>query len=204
MLLLKADPSLGAMLLERLDSSRSLLDVDIESAIIVAGRLLRRLAIPDPGGLPSLGDVARELARDLPRRWDRYGRPMPRRVLEQACDLATRLGPSSERRLVNYDLHYADILAGEREPWLAVDPKLVVGDPEYGIAQLLFNRLEDIQARGGLERYFNLLVEAAELDPMLARSWTLVRCIDFWLWGLSIGLTYDPARCATIVEWLVG
>ena len=39
---------------------------------------------------------------------------------------------------------------------------------------------------------------------MLARSWTLVRCIDFWLWGLSIGFTYDPARCATIVEWLVG
>lgn len=45
--------------------------------------------------------------------------------------------------------------------------------------------------------------EAAELDPALARSWTLVRCVDYWLWGLSVGLTNDPACCDTIINWLL-
>jgi len=105
--------------------------------------------------------------------------------------------------LVNYDLHYADVLAGTQEPWLVVDPKVVIGDPEYGLAQLLWTRLEDIQANGGLDRHFRLLVKAAALDEPLARVWTLLRCVDYWLWGLSVGLTEEPARCAVIVAWLV-
>lgn len=200
--LLDADMSFGAMLMERLDHRRSLSDVGVEEAADVAGRLLRRLAIPDPGGFRSLRDVAEQFVLDLPQRWDRHGRPMRRRVLDRARDLASELGRSAGNLLVNYDLHDADVLAGEREPWLVVDPKVVVGDPEFGLAQVLWRRLEDIEASGGLDRQFRLLTEAAELDPALARSWTLVRCVDYWLWGLGVGLTEDPARCETIVDWL--
>jgi hypothetical protein len=104
--------------------------------------------------------------------------------------------------LVNYDLHYADVLASRREPWLVVDPMVLAGDLEYGVAQLLWRRLEDMEATGGLDHYFRVLVESAELDFILARDWTLVRCVDYWLWGLSVGLTYDPARCEIIVNRL--
>lgn len=196
-------PSLGAMLLERLDYSRSLSDVGVEEAVVVAGHLLRRLAIQPPDGLRSLPTVAGELAQNLPERWERYGRPMPRRVLEQARDLAIQLGASTGSLLVNYDLHYDDVLAGTREPWLVVDPKVVVGDPEFGAAQLLWRRLEDIEAQGGLDRHFRVLAEAAQLDIALARDWTLIRCVDYWLWGVSVGLTYDPARCEIIINWLL-
>jgi streptomycin 6-kinase len=201
--LLEVEPSRGAMLLERLDPGRSLETVEIEEAMEIAGRLLRRLAIPAPGGFRLLRDVAGELARNFPARWERYGRPMPRRVLDQACDLALQLGSSTENVLVNYDLHYADVLASTREPWLVVDPKVVVGAPEFGIAQLLWTRLEEIEARGGLERALRVLAEAGGLDPVLTRAWTLVRCVDYWLWGLSAGLTYDPARCERIVNRLI-
>jgi streptomycin 6-kinase len=200
--LLEVEPSLGGMLLERLDFNRPLSGVGIDEAVGVAGRLLRRLAIPAPHGLRMLPVVAEELSRTFPERWEQYGRPMPRRVLEQARDLATGLGISTGSLLVNYDLHYDDVLAATREPWLAIDPKVVIGEPEFGVAQLLWCRLEEIEARGGLDRYFRALVEAAELDPARARSWTLVRCVDYWLWGLSAGLTYDPARCERIVNWL--
>jgi streptomycin 6-kinase len=199
--LLAADLARGAMLLERLDWSRSLNEVAIEEAVSVAGQLLRRLAIPAPDGLPLLPDVAKELAGGLPERWERWGRPMPRRLLDQARDLALQLGTSGGNLLVNYDLHYADVLASTREPWLAVDPKVVAGDPEFGVAQLLWRRLEEIEARGGLDHHFGALAEAAELDAALARAWTLVRCVDYWLWGLSAGLTYDPARCERICNW---
>ena len=110
--------------------------------------------------------------------------------------------PAAAKLLVNYDLLYGDVLASTREPWLAVDPKVVVGDPEYGIAQLLWLRLEDMEAQGGLDHYFHLLTEAANLDPALTRAWTLVRCVDYWLLGLSVGLTYDPPRCERIINWL--
>ena len=200
--LLAAEPSLGAMLLERLNPGRSLSDVDIAEAVLVAGRLLRRLAVPAPSSLRSLKRVADQFHESLPARWERCGRPMPLKLLDQARDLAFQLGPSAGSLVVNYDLHYADVLAGDRETWLAVDPKVVAGDLEFGIAQLLWRRLEDMEALGSLDRHFRALAEAAELDPDLARSWTLVRCVDYWLWGLSVGLTYDPERCKVITDWL--
>jgi streptomycin 6-kinase len=196
-------PDRGAMLLERLDHRRSLYDVGIAEAIEIAGRLLRSLAIPAPSGFRSLRSVSQNICGTLPERWEQAGRPMPKLWMEQACELAAQLGADGADLLVNYDLHYADVLKGERESWLVVDPKVVTGDLEFGMAQLLWTRLEDIEAGGGLDRYFPLLVEAAECDSALARSWTLVRCVDYWLWALSIGLTYDPARCEAIVSWLI-
>lgn len=201
--LLASQPALGALLLERLNHRRSLNDVKIVEAVEVAGRLLRRLAILVPSGFRSLTVVAKDLCRTLPQRWEQYGRPMPQRWVEQACELAVQLGTSTGNLLVNYDLHYADVLSGKRESWLVVDPKVVIGDPEFGIAQLLWCRLEDIEAQGGLDRHFRTLIEVAILDPIRARSWTLVRCVDYWLWALNVGLTHDPARCEAIVNWLV-
>jgi hypothetical protein len=39
--------------------------------------------------------------------------------------LAHELGASAGDQLVHADLHYGNILAGTREPWLAIDPKPV-------------------------------------------------------------------------------
>jgi streptomycin 6-kinase len=200
--LLETDAARNAILMERLDASRSLEQVGIAEAITIAGRLLHRLAIPDPGGMRGLDSLADQIARALSERWEQYGRPMPRNVLDQARDLAAELGMSTGGLLVNYDLHYGNVLAGMREPWLAIDPKAIVGDPEFGAAQLLWRRLEEIEAEGGLDACFDRLIDAAQLDPVLARAWTLVRCVDYWLWGLSVGFTEDPARCRRIVEWL--
>lgn len=201
--LLETEPAKGALLLERLDHRRSLNEVGITEAVTIAGRLLRRLSIPAPSGLRSVQQMAREIYHNLPQRWERFDRPVPRLLLDQVRDLALQLTTTGENLLVNYDLIYVDILAGMREPWLIVDPKVVAGDPEFGIAQLLWTRLEEIESEGGLDFHFQLLTEAAELDPVLSRSWTIVRCLDYWLWGLSVGLTYDPARCEIIIDRLI-
>ena len=201
--LLEAEPHSGALLLERLDSQRSLHDVEVKSAVAIAGHLLCRLAVPAPTNLPLLAAVAAGLAESLPERWARLNRPIAWSFVAAARDAAAQLGPSAGSLLVNYDLHYGNVLAGEREPWLAIDPKVVVGDPEYGVAQLLWRRLEDIGREGGLSNHFHALIENAELDLQRARAWTLVRCVDYWLWALSVGLTEDPIRCNVITTWLV-
>ncbi|MCL5946601.1 MAG: aminoglycoside phosphotransferase family protein, partial [Chloroflexi bacterium] len=106
--LFEHEPSLGAMLLERLDSHSSLSTIEITQAITIAGQLLRRLAIPLPIPFRSLQATAAALAHTFPQRWERHGRPMSRRVLDRACSLAEQLGASPENNLlVNYDLHYA-------------------------------------------------------------------------------------------------
>ena len=123
--LLASEPSIGAMLLERLNSRRSLHEVEIGEAVAIAGHLLRRLAVPAPDGLLLLQEIAERLCETLPERWDRLGRPIPRPLVDAACDLAAQLGPAAGSLLVDYDLHYGNVLAGDREPWLVIDPKAV-------------------------------------------------------------------------------
>jgi streptomycin 6-kinase len=198
----ESDPAIGALLLERLDSKRSLRDVEIGEAIQIAGQLTARLAVLAPPELPALAVVSAEIARTLTERWDHLGRPVPARAIDRARDFAAQLGPHAARLVADYDLHYENVLAGTREPWLVIDPKVVAGDPEYGLAQLLWTRLDEMDAAKGMEYYFDALVDAAGLDHDLAQSWTIVRIVDYWLWALSVGLTEDPAKCAVIMSRL--
>jgi streptomycin 6-kinase len=37
------------------------------------------------------------------------------------------------------DLHAENVLAAEREPWLAIDPKPCIGDPAFDAIQHMLN-----------------------------------------------------------------
>jgi streptomycin 6-kinase len=191
-----------ALLLERLDGSRSLHGVELDDAVTVAAGLVRRLAVPAPAGLARQADVGARLARELPERWERQGRPMPGPAVAAAAAAAAELAPTDQALMVNRDLHYRNVLAGRREPWLAIDPKAIAGEPALGLAQLLWSRLDEMGGRAGTRRVFDRLVAEVGVDRERARGWALVWCLDYWLWGLGVGLTEDPARCAAIVEWL--
>lgn len=200
--LIEADHASNALLLERLDPTQTLATVPIGEALEIAGSLLRRLAIAAPPHCPTLQAQATALATSLNERWERFEHPMPASVVRTACEWLLALPPTTEQCLVNYDLHYDNVLAGEREPWLVIDPKVVAGPLEFGVAQLLWCRLEEIEAAGGLPIAITSLCRAAALDPANTMAWTLVRCVEYWLWGLSVGLTEDPARCRRIIAAL--
>ena len=203
--LLDADDAAGALLLEWLDPRRRLAEADLGVAVPVAGRLLRRLAVPVPAEwpappVPGLRQWALDLAAELPGRWRATGRPFPWRRLNAAVEVATALAPRAGGLLANRDMHYQNVLAGEREPWLVIDPKVVRGDAESGLAPLLWRRLSEAGGPAGLRRRFDALVDEAGLDAELARGWTLLRAVDYQLWGLNLGLTEDPALCATVID----
>ncbi|WP_158885341.1 aminoglycoside phosphotransferase family protein [Amycolatopsis anabasis] len=181
-LLLESDPARGAMLLERLDSGRMLQTEPIGDAVRVAAGLLRRLCVPAPPGLTcDLRAEAARLVEELPRDWKELGEPFPRRLVDAAVEVCRDLGPSADRLMVNEDLHYENVLAGTREPWLVIDPKPVVGDPEWGTISLLWNRFEE----STVDDRFAAVVAGAELDAGRARAWTLVRAVQNWLWYLE-------------------
>lgn len=205
--LLDADDTAGALLLEWLDPRRRLAEADLSVAVPVAGRLLRRLAVAVPAEwparpVPGLRQWALDLAGELPGLWRATGRPFPERRLDAAVEVATALAPRAGGLLANRDMHYQNVLAGEREPWLVIDPKVMRGDAEFGLAPLLWRRLGEAGGPAGLRRRFDALVDEAGLDAELARGWTLLRAVDYQLWGLSLGLTEDPALCATVIDWL--
>lgn len=200
--LLHADLERQALLLERLDATTTLNNVRIGEALGIAGQLLRRLALPAPADLPSLEVVTRRIAVTLPERWQQQGCPLPRRVVERAGDLARDLIPTVGNHIVNWDLHYTNVLRGEREPWLVIDPQVLAGDVEYGVAQLLWWRLEDIEGQASVSRALKTLIAAAKLDAQRAHAWAYVRTVDYWLSGLAAGLTIDPPRCQRVVEAL--
>jgi streptomycin 6-kinase len=202
--LLDADPGAGVLLLERLNPRRTLFDLPWPAAAHVAGALLRRLAsVPAPAGVPSLRQVAETLADSLPHRNERAGGAVPKPYLDAAAGLARELSAGAGDRLVHADLHYGNVLAGDREPWLAIDPRAVAGDPEHAVPELLWARLDEVGG-AGLRRLLAMLVTDGDLDPELTRSWSIVRCVDYWLWALEHGLTEDPGRCQHIIEILTG
>ena len=123
-------------------------------------------------------------------------------MLDAALDHARALGPTSATLLVHRDLHYGNVLAGRREPWQAIDPMPVAGDPEFGVARLLLRRFDE-GGRAGLRRRLDAIVEIAGLDRDRTTAWTLVHLVNYWLWAAGVGLTEDPKLCDTITDWLL-
>ena len=42
------------------------------------------------------------------------------------------------------DLHHFNILSAQRQPWLAIDPKVVPGEPAYETGAFIRNPIPDI------------------------------------------------------------
>ncbi|HJT94401.1 MAG TPA: aminoglycoside phosphotransferase family protein, partial [Mycobacterium sp.] len=163
--LLRADPRRRALLLERLHPQDLRTLTDAEACEVVAG-LYRRIHIPAMPQLPTPTSLLEQWAGDfeaLPR-----SAPIPHRLVEQAIawsrDLAT--DPVSARSVVHGNLHYAKVLAADREPWLAIAPKPINGDPHYELAPMLWNRWDELtgHVRDGIRHRLYTLVDTAGLD----------------------------------------
>ncbi|ADU48739.1 aminoglycoside phosphotransferase family protein [Intrasporangium calvum] len=177
--LVRADPSRFALLLERVDV-RDLVQVEIDEACTVIGQLITTLRRPAHPRIPRLDDYASRQADEL-----RAAPPViPRRYLDQAAALARELvvRPPAEERLLHTDLHFANVLAARRTPWLAIDPKPMAGDPAFEVAPALWNRAGELgtgsQVRWSLRRRLEIICERAGIDEGRARAWTIVREAD--------------------------
>ena len=186
--LLRADPHRWALLLERLDPTDLTTVGDLEACEVVAG-LYRRLHVPAPPRLrPLTGYVARWNA-DLAA--VARSASVPHRMVQQAVALGRDLAadPASDGVLIHGDLHYFNVLAADREPWLAIDPKPMSGDPHYEVAPLLWNRWDEVVSSGdvrtAVRRRFHTVVDAAGLDEERARDWVVVRMLHNAMWELE-------------------
>ncbi|MGI5358556.1 APH(6)-I family aminoglycoside O-phosphotransferase [Streptomyces sp. CA-252508] len=206
--LLDHDPESSAMLLERLDGSRTLASVpdDDEAMRTLAGLMARLHSVPAPEGLRGLGDVARDMLASVPEAAAALRAPADRRRLKGWASVVTELAGDPGDRMLHWDLHYDNVLAAEREPWLAIDPEPLIGDPGFDLWPALDTGWEKLQATEDaprvVRRRFDLLTEALGLDRERAAGWTLARLLQNTLWDIEDGRTaIDPSQ-TTVAEAL--
>ena len=103
---------------------------------------------------------------------------------------------STERRVTLHgDLHHFNILSAQREPWLAIDPKGLIGDTGFEVAAFLRNPSRPSQAL--LTRRLDILVDALALDRERTRKWCFAEAMLNAAWSHEEG---NP-NLADKIEW---
>lgn len=190
--LLDSDADRGGMLLERLHGDRPLETVeDDDAAVRVVGGLLARLhAVPAPDGLPQLATVTGEMLADAPTA-ARVLDDEDRSRLDRWVDTVSAVADDTGDRLLHWDLHYGNVLAADREPWLAIDPEPLVGDPGFDLWPALDSGWGDDPTRTDaprlVRRRFDILTEMLDLDRHRAAAWTGARLLQNTLWDIEDG-----------------
>ncbi|MDH6630089.1 streptomycin 6-kinase [Streptomyces sp. LBL] len=190
--LLRHDEPTGTMLLDRLDPTRMLSQLpDAREAVLIIARLLAHLtATPAPPGLRRLGDIARTMLDDTPPALTRVPDPESRRLLTDCAAALREVAADPGDRLLHWDLHYENVLAADRAPWLAIDPKPLAGDPGFELLPALSNRFDPAEIRPR----FDAMTDVLALDRARARAWTLGRVLQNCLWEIEDGRPLQPEQ----------
>lgn len=207
--LLDHDPQSSSMLLERLDGSHTLASVedDDQAMGILAGLLARLVSVPAPPGLRRLDDIAAQMLERVPSAVTALVDPADRRLLRGWASAVAELVGEPGDRLLHWDLHYDNVLAAEREPWLAIDPEPLAGDPGFDLWPALDSGWDDVVAAGDaprvVRRRFDLLTEVLGLDRARATGWTCGRLLQNSLWDIDDGNTVLARPAVVIAESLL-
>ncbi|MDC0772518.1 aminoglycoside phosphotransferase family protein [Streptomyces sp. HD] len=183
--LLDHDEATGTMLLERLDSSRMLAHhPDVHESVLVIARLLAHLtSFTAPAGLRRLGDIAQAMLEQAPWALERIPDPEARRTVADCAAAVREVVDEPGDRLLHWDLHDENVLASDRAPWLAIDPKPLAGDPGFELWPAIDNRFDadDVRWR------FDAMTDVLGLDRARARAWTYGRLLQNALWDIEDG-----------------
>jgi streptomycin 6-kinase len=209
--LLRADPDAGALLLERLHSDVSLRSLPEPKAMLEACATLQRLWVPPGEGHPFV-PVAEHTARLAALLRERRERPYvpeeARALIDEALAVRDELCSAApgEAVLLHGDYHHGNVLAADRVPWLAIDPKPVAGEPAYDLAWLVRDRLETLVATPGSQsaarRRVAKLSDSLEVDRDRVRGWALFRAVEAGVWAFSVGDREAGELLLEFASWL--
>jgi streptomycin 6-kinase len=190
--LLDADPEQGVMLVERLRPGIPLVTLaDDKQATSIAAQVMKQLWRPVPPD--HLFPTVHKWAAGMKRLREHFGGgtgPLPVRLVETAESLFAELLASMDTPvLLHGDLHHWNILSAEREPWLALDPKGVVGEPAYEVGALLRNPLPQLlnwpQPGRILARRVDQLSEELGIDRQRLIGWGVAQAVLSAWWSIE-------------------
>jgi streptomycin 6-kinase len=211
--LLDADPDWGVMLLERIRPGTPLATLtDDERATAIAAEVMQQLWQPPPPDpiFPSVHKWAAGMLR-LRAHFNGGTGPLPTQLVEQAETLfAELLSSMAEPVLLHGDLHHWNIIAAQRQPWLALDPKGIVGEPAYEVGAFLRNPTPDFLTWPDLNRVLarrvDQLSEQLGFDRQRLIGWGIAQAVLSAWWSIEDqGYGWEPAiQCAETLAALPG
>jgi streptomycin 6-kinase len=184
------DESRRAILLEKLTPGENLKEAcrrDESKAVEVAIPIIRKLIKKPPPGLPFrkldgwFTDFFAKAARTK----------FPFEFQNKAREFYERLNSASSRKfLIHGDLHHENVLSSAtREPFLAIDPKGIVGDVGYETAVFLNNHLWWLASQADVKEKLDDAVrrfsEAFAIEPRDLQKWAYAQTV------LSAWWTFD-------------
>jgi streptomycin 6-kinase len=191
------DPATHALLIERCEPGDPLSCTTVDEALEVFAGLLPRLWINADKPFRALRDESIGWEQHLPSSWERAGRPFEMELLSAALEALDRLRETQGRQvLVHQDLHGDNVLRAEREPWLVIDPKPLVGEREFGVAAII-RAYEFGHSRTATIRRLNKLTGGLGLDRERARLWALAQTLA---WAFEGDRAIE--RHVTTARWL--
>jgi streptomycin 6-kinase len=121
---------------------------------------------------------SRPALRDHPFRW--IGDHVPRwldkagdhYLVRQAKEIYAAMSPG-DATLVHGDFHHHNLLR-HGDGWVVIDPKPMVGEPEFDVPTFLWNPIGHLPTRESVERWIGAFADAG-LDANLIRKWAIVR-----------------------------
>lgn len=195
--LIANDKKRHALLLEHCRPGTALGDAKSVDPIAIVIDLLPRLWKPAGPPFKSLSTEAKEWLATLYSDWEAAGRLCERGLVDAAAEFIEHLTINPrENVLVHQDLHGDNIIAAERQPWLAIDPKPLVGEREFSLAPII-RSFEFGHSRAEVVERLDRLCLGLRLDRDRVRAWTIAQTV---VWSFSSSFA---ERHYETVRWLL-
>ena len=202
--LLAAEPGGSYELLERVRPGVMLRDsgLDDDEATRILVRSMPRLWVTPPND-PALITL-RRWGRGLAAYVDAHAAgegPLAHDLVVRARDTyAEMLATSPEPKLLHGDLHHGNLLSAQREAWLVIDPKGVVGDPAFEVSPLFFNPHPFVRSSADIpalvRRRYAIACEELDLDPHRIAAWGFARAVLSHCWSVEDAEPMEPHMLA--------
>ena len=177
-----------ALLLERCRPGTDLSTMPPEAAHQIAASLLASLwRAPDSSvAFSTVGQTIERWSATFATERPQY----PRGILAAAASVGNELLRSTSSVMVLHgDFRPRNVLYSAANGWLSIDPKPLIGDPNYDLAPYLVTRAQEAMASGDAVRWMrSLAVTLAgflSLSPYRIAAWSFVRSVG-WPWGAPI------------------
>ena len=189
--LLEVDETRYMFLMERLFPGKMLVSLeDDDKRTHIACDVMAHLWRAAPIGLPliKLIDWFSELDKVRPKFSGGTGL-FPKKIFEKVEKLIPELfANSSPPVLMHGDFHHFNVLSSDRG-WLAIDPKGVIGPPEYECGPLLINPMPSLLYLPEVDRLtlrrVSILSDRLGFSREIIRDWALCHAILSAWWDMN-------------------
>jgi streptomycin 6-kinase len=175
---------------------------DAVVAAAAIGARLHTTSVPD--GLPTLEAVLADWADELEGRLEEGPAPDPGLARRVLTTMRERPRATAHQVVLHGDFNPTNLLSAEREPWLAIDPKPMLGDPAYDGPRIVTqpDPCQSADPAATLAERLAIVVDVMGVDREALLEWCLVGSIEMGTWARAHGDQEAASSCESHVALL--